>query len=74
MVANDQAASVWKRERPVVTPAGGWEPIPGSRRRSDAELPAEWRPWLLLMPRLHFVRSLVSQALKKMNTGRPAGH
>ena len=69
MVANDRT---WKRARATVTPAGGWQPVPGARVRPDAEVPAQWRPFSLLIPRLHVVRHILAQTLQTL-TGRPAG-
>ena len=74
MVAHDLKTdrATWRRERVTVTPAAGWQPLPGARRRPDAELPAQWRPWSLLVPRLHHVRAILRQTINTM-TGRPAG-
>ena len=35
-----------------------WRPIPGTRRRPDAEVPGPWSPLLALAPRLRAVLEL----------------
>ncbi len=65
MATDDQR---WTRTKPTLTPAGGWQPIPGSRIRPDAEVPGHWRPFALLIPRLTVVRYYLRKTIQTLSS------
>lgn len=58
------------RERPTVYLRWLWDPVPGTRRRPDAEVPGTWSPLLALQGRLWVTRQLIREKIRAL-AGRP---